>query len=136
MNRLEQEITTLKNRLDEIEWNLVLSNESNYEAVRNQEQMEHRINNLEESNEDLGKKVMMLREDVVLIGEYLNNAITRINDLHRCLNELADKDLWCNEKMGVSDDDDDDDDEFDLDDCSEKIDLELHEMKNNDSMNN
>ena len=138
MDRLEREITTLKNRFEEIEWNLLLSNESNNEVVRNQEQMEHRLNNLEESHEDLEKKVTMVQEDVGLIREYLNNAITRINDLHRCLDEWADKDLRCNEKMFVSDDDDDDDDddEFDLTDCSEKITLEIQQMKDNDSMNN
>ena len=136
MDRLEREITTLKNRFEEIEWNLLLSNESNNEVVRNQEQMEHRLNNLEESHEDLEKKVTMVQEDIGLIREYLNNAITRINDLHRCLDEWVDKDLRCNEKMFVSDDDDDDDDEFDLTDCSEKITLEVQQMKDNDSMNN
>ena len=135
MDRLEREITMLKNRFEEIEWSLLLSNETNSEVVRNQEQMEHRLNNLEESHEDLEKKVTMVMEDVELIREYLNNAITRINDLHRCLDELVDKDLRCYEKMFVSDDDDDDDD-FDLTDCSEKIDLEVQQMKDNNIMNN
>ena len=136
MDRLEREITTLKNRFEEIEWHLLLSNESNNEVVRNQEQMEHRLNNLEESHEDLEKKVTMVLEDVELIREYMNNAITRINDLHQCLGKLADKDLQCNETMFVSDDDDDDDDEFDMTDCSERITLEIQQLKDNDSLNN
>ena len=129
MNRLEREIITLKDRLSQIEWNLLSCNTSNDEVVRNQEQMEHRLNNLEESTEGLGKKVAMLQEDVGLISEYLNNAITRINDLHRWLDEWVDKDLRCNEKMCASDDDNDDDEEFDLDDCSEKIELEVQQLK-------
>ena len=127
MNRLEREITTLKDRLGQIELNLLLCNTSNDEVVRNQEQMEHRLNNFEESTEDFGKKVAMLQEDVGLIHEYLNNAITRINDLHQCLNERVNKDLRCYEKMSASDDDDDD--EFDLDDCSKKIELEVQQLK-------
>ena len=138
MNRMEREITTLKNRLQEIELCLILSNERNNEVVRNQEQVEHRLNNLEDLHEDLEKRVTMLQEDVGLIREYLNGAITRINDLHRCLDEWTDKDLRCDEKMGVSDDDDDDDDEFDLSDYDEKIDLEvakIQQMEDNDCMN-
>ena len=131
MNRMEREITTLKNRLEEIECSLILSNAINNEVVRNEEQVEHRLNNLEELHEGLEKRVTMLQEDVGMIREYLNNAITRINDLHRCLDEWTDKDLWCSEKMDSSD-------EFDLDDYSEKITLEvvkLKQMEDNDSMN-
>ena len=43
MNRLEREISTLKNRLNEIEWNLMMSNESNVKVEREQEQLEHRV---------------------------------------------------------------------------------------------
>ena len=133
MDRLEREITTMKNRFEENECSLILFNARNNEVVRNQEQQEHRLSNLEESHEDLQKKVTMVQEDVVMIREYLNNAITRINDLHRWLDECSGKDLWCSEKMDSSDDDDD---EFDLDDCSEKIELEIQQMKDKDSTNN
>ena len=129
MNRLVPEITTIKNRLQEIELCLMLSNERNNEVVRNQEQVEHRLNNLEDLYEDLEKRVTMLQEDVGLIHEYLNGTITRVNDLHRCLNELD------NEKIAV---DDDDDDEFDMSDYDEKIDLEvakIQQMGDNDCMN-
>ena len=68
----------------------------------------------------------MMQEDVGRICKYLNNAITRINDLHQYLNEWSNNTLLCDEKMGASDDDDD---EFDLDDCSKKIELELLQMK-------
>ena len=124
MNRLEREIKTLKDRLGQIEFNLLSCNTCNDEVVRNQEQMEHRLNNVEELTEDLGKKVAMLQEDVELISEYLNNAITRINDLHQCLNDQVNKDLRCYEKMSDSDDD-----EFDLDDCSKKIELEVQQLE-------
>ena len=127
MNRLEQEITKLKDRLDQIESNLLLCCTNNDEVVRNQEPMEHTLYNVEELAEDLVKKVEMLREDVVVTGEYLNNAISRINCLHQCLNELLNKDLRCNEKMSTSDDDDDD--EFDLDDCSERIESEAQQLE-------
>ena len=134
MNRLGQEISTLKNRLEEIECSLILSNASNNEVARNEEQMEHRLSNLEELCEGMEKMVTCLQEDVGLIREYLNNAITRINDLHRCIDE-ANKDLWCSETMGSSDDDDG---EFDLDDYNEKISLEavkLQQTEDNDCIN-
>ena len=137
MNRLEPEITTIKNRLQEIEWCLILSNERNDEVVRNQEQVEHRLNNLEDLYEELEKKVTMLQEDVGLIHEYLNGTITRVNDLHRCLDEWTDKDLRCDEKLTVNDDDDNDD-EFDLSDYDEKLDLEVaktQQMEDNACMN-
>ena len=132
MNKLKGELTTLKNRLEEIESCLVLSNERNDEVVRNQEQIEHRLHNLEELHEDLRKMVTVLHEDVGLIGEYLNGVITRVNDLHRCLNEWGDKVSRCDEKSDVNDNDDDDD-EFDLDDYNEKIDVEVARI--NDCMN-
>ena len=103
---------------EEIECGLILSNASN-----NEEQMEHRLSNLEELCEGMEKMVTCLQTDVGMIHEYLNNAITRINDLHRCLNECVDKDLMCNEKMRASDD------EFDLDDCSERIELKVQQLK-------
>ena len=136
MYRLEREIKTLKDRLGQIESNLQLCYTSNDDVTRNQEQIEHRLNNVEETTKDLVKKVEMLREDVVVTGEYLNNAITRINDLHQCLNKLLDKDLKCNEKMCSSDDESDLDDEFDLDDCSERIELEVQRLEKTMPYNN
>ena len=114
MARLEQEIATLKNRLGEIEWDLQLYNICNDEVIKNQEQMEHRLHNIEESHKDMGEKISLIQKDVGQICEYLNNAIARINDLHQCLN------LLCDEKMDGSNDDDDDDAEFNLDGCSKK----------------
>ena len=116
MNRLEREITTLKNKLQNLECYLLLSNERNTELVKNQEQIEHRVNNLEEL-------CKALQEDVSLIADYVNATITRVSDLHGCLNVLGDKDLRCHETMDASDDDNDD--EFDLDDYDDKIALEV-----------
>ena len=131
MNKLKGELTTLKNKLQEIESCLILSNERNDKVVRNQEQVEHRLHNLEELHEDLRKTVKMLHEDVGLVGEYLNTVITRVNDLHRCLNEWGDKVSRCDD----DDDNDDDDDEFDLSDYDEKIDIEVARMRDNDCLN-
>ena len=108
LNRLEPEIEELKNKVNDLESCLIMSNVRVNEEEKNEEQLEHRVNNIEDSNDDLNKKVIMLQHDITLLGEYLNTAITRINLLHECLNKAMDKDLRCYEYMVSSDDDDND----------------------------
>ena len=122
MYRLEREIKTLKDKLGQIESNLQLCYTSSDDVGKNQEQLEHRLHNVEETTKDLVKKVELLREDVVMTGEYLNNAITRINDLHKCLNMI------CNGG------DESDTDEFDLDDCSKEIEQEIQRLEKNNTL--
>ena len=136
LNRLEPEIETLKNRVQEIESCLIVSNVRENEAEKNEEQLEHRVNNVEDLHNDLEKRVIMLQQDVRLLQEYLNAAITRINVLHGCLNEYIDKDLRCDEKLVVSDDDDDG--ELEFIDYSNKIDQEvvkIQQMRDNPEQN-
>ena len=109
LNKLEPEIKELKNKVNDLESCLIVSNVRVNEEEKNGEQLEHRVNNIEDSHDDLKKKVIMLQQDVTQLGEYLNTAITRINLLHECLNKAIDKDLRCYEYMVSSDDDDDND---------------------------
>ena len=106
LNRFEPEIEKLKNKVEHIETCLILSNVRENDAEKYNEQLEHRVNNAEDSHKDLEKMVIMLNQDVKQIQEYVNGAITRINELHECLNKCLNKDLWCNEKLVISDDDD------------------------------
>ena len=70
------------------------------------------------SDEGLEHRVKMIEYDVKVLHEYLDAAITRINELHKCLNSLTDKDLWCDELPYISDDDDE---EFDFSDYGDKV---------------
>ena len=115
MDRLENEIKTVKDRLSQIEPMLLMLHGNVKDVDRNEEQIEHRLYVTEESSEHLGKRVAVLEEYVGMIYEHVNGAIVRINTLHQCLKELTNEDLQCDEKIK------DKDDEFDLDDMNEKI---------------
>ena len=125
MNRLEPEILALRDSIQEIQACLIVSDEREKEVEKNQEQLEHRMTVLEDSSalsdEGLEHRVKMIEYDVKVLHEHLNAAITRINELHKCLNSLADKDLWCDEQLDVSDDDE----EFDFSDYSDKVTEEI-----------
>ena len=130
MNRLELEILALGNRVQEIQACLIVSDERGKEAENNQEQLEHRVAVLEDSSalkqEDLEHRVTMIEHDLRVLHDHLNVAITRINELHKCLDCLIDKDLWCDEKLDVSDE------EFDLTDYSEKVDKKIARVQQMD----
>ena len=115
MNRLENEIKTVKDRLSQIEPMLLMLHGNVENVDRNQEQIEHQLYVTEESSEDLGKRVAVLEKYVGIIYEHVNGAIERINTLHQCLKELTKEDLECHETLKDSDD------EFDFDDIDEKI---------------
>ena len=123
MDRLENEIKTVKDRLSQIEPVLLMLHGNVKDVDRNQEQIEHRLYVTEESSEDLGKRVTVLEEYVGMIHAYVNGAIVRINTLHQCLKELTNEDLQCDEKIKDSDD------EFDLDDMNEKFETEAKRLK-------
>ena len=115
MDRLENEIKTVKDRLNQIEPVLVMCYGDVKDVDRNQEQIEHRLSVNKESSEGLEKRIAVLEEYVGIIYKYVNDAIVRVNTLHECLKELTYKDLQCHETLKDSDD------EFDLDNMDEKI---------------
>ena len=127
MNRLEPEIIALRDSIQEIQSCLIVSIERGKEGEKNQEQLQDRVALLEDSsvlqNEGLEHRVKMIEHDVKLLHEHLNGAITRINDLHKWLDRLTDKDLRCDEKLDVSDE------EFNLSDYSDKVDQEIERMQ-------
>ena len=127
MNRLEPEIIALKDSIKEIQAYLIVSDERGKEAEKNQEQLEHRVSVLEDlcvlTVEGIEQRVKFIEQNVEILDKNLTAAITRINDLHKCLKSLANKDLRCEEEL------DDSDEEFDLSDYSDKVDQEIARME-------
>ena len=127
MNRLEPEIIALKDSIKEIQACLIVSDERGKEAENNQEQLEHRVSVLEDlcvlTVEGIEQRVKFIEQNVEILDKNLTAAITRINDLHKCLKSFANKDLRCEEEL------DDSDEEFDLSDYSDKVDQEIARME-------
>ena len=127
MNRLEPEIIALKDSIKEIQACLIVSDERGNEAEKNQEQLEHRVSVLEDlcvlTVEGIEQRVKFIEQNVEILDKNLTAAITRINDLHKCLKSFANKDLRCEEEL------DDSDEEFDLLDYSDKVDQEIARME-------
>ena len=127
MNRLEPEIIALKDSIKEIQACLIVSDERGKEAEKNQEQLEHRVSVLEDlcvlTVEGIEQRVKFIEQNVEILDKNLTAAITRINDLHKCLKSFANKDLRCEEEL------DDSDEEFDLSDYSDKVDQEIARME-------
>ena len=123
MNRLEPEMIVLRHHIQEIQSSLIISDERGKEAEKNQEQLEHRVSVLEDicvlAVEGIEQRVKFVEQNVEILNKHLNDAITRINVLHKCLKSLTNNDLRCKEEL------DDSDEEFDFSDYSDKIDEEI-----------
>ena len=103
LNRLEPKIIVLGHVVEEIKSTL-----TGFDGI--EDKVEDRLAVVE-------GKVDKIQDHLHLLVDTINVILKRLN-----------KNLPCDEKMGISDDDDDDD-EFDLDDCSEKIELEVQQLK-------
>ena len=127
MNRLEPEIIALKDSIKEIQACLIVSHERGKEAEKNQEALEHRVSVLEDicvlAVEGIEQRVKFVEQNVEILDKNMTAAITRINDLHKCLKSLANNDLRCKEELDNSDE------EFDLSDYDDKIDEEITRVK-------
>ena len=92
----------------------MVSDERGKEVEKTQEQLEHRVAVLEDlcvlAVEGIEQRVQFAEQNVEILNKNLNDAITRINMLHKCLKDLTDKDLRC-----------DDDEEFDFSDYDDKV---------------
>ena len=120
LNRLEPKIIVLGHAVEEIKSTL-----TSFDARAQV------VDGIEDKVED---RLAVVEGKVDKIQDHLHLLVDTINVILKRLN----KNLRCDEKMGVSDDDDDDDDEFDLSDYDEKIDLEvakIQQMEDNDCMN-
>ena len=129
MNRLEPEILTLRDSVRAIEACLIINDERGKDVEKTQEQLEHRVSVLEDlcalTVEGLEQRVQLAEQNVEILNKNLNDAITRINELHKWLNSFTDKDLRCYEKLDDSVDGDGNDDEFDFSDYDDKVTEEI-----------
>ena len=100
MNKLRKEIKGIKTRLNEIEPSLVMCCMSANDVGKTQEYVEHRL----EVNENLDERIQVLENYMKTLHKYLNETITRVNEIQMYLNELRDEDLLCHEKLEDSDD--------------------------------
>ena len=121
MDRLENEIKSVKDRVSQMKPMLLVLHRSVIDMDRNQEHIEHRVSVSEESSTGLEKRLAVLEEYVNNMCQHLNGAVERINTLHQYLKELT-KDLECDETIPNSDE------EFDLEDMDEGFETEA---KNN-----
>ena len=132
LNRLEPEIIVLGRAIQDVQSGLIDSDARAKEADETQEQLEYRVTLLEdlmksdarakegvEGEERLEYRVTLIEDKVELLHKHLNAAFDRINDIHKWVDTLTDKDLRCHEEMVLSDE------EFDFSDYSDKIDEEI-----------
>ena len=112
MDRLENEIKSVKDRVGQMKPMLLVLHRSVIDMDRNQERLEHLVSISKESATDLEKRLTVLAEYVHNMGQHLNGAIERINSLHQGLKELS-TDLEYDETVSNSDE------EFDLEDKNE-----------------
>ena len=94
LNRLEPQINVISHTIQHVQSSLIESDVRAKEAAEAEERLEYRVN--------------LIEDKVELIYEHLNTAIKRINDLHKWIDTLTDKDLRCHEEFDFSDLSDDD----------------------------
>ena len=94
LNRVEPWINVISDTVQDVQMSLIESDVGAKEAAEAQERLEDRVN--------------LIEDEVKLLQEHLNTAIKRINDLHKWIDTLTDKDLRCHEEFDFSDLSDDD----------------------------
>ena len=100
MDKLKKEIKSIKNTLNTIEPALVICHANIKDVERTQEYVENRLS----ANENLEERITRLEEYIDVVYKHLNITITRVNTIHRYLNEREYQDLQCHEKMENTDD--------------------------------
>ena len=110
INRLEPEMIVLRQRIQEIQSSLIISNEWENEAEKNHDQLEHTVSVLEDlcaiKLKGIEQRVELVEKNVEMLHKYLNN-----------------EDLRCKEELNDSDE------EFDFTDFSYKIDEEIKRVE-------
>ena len=89
LNRLEPQINVISHTIQDVQSSLIESDVWAKEAAEAEERLEYRVN--------------LIEDKVELLHEHLNTAIERINDLHKWIDTLTDKDLRCHEEFDFSD---------------------------------
>ena len=104
MDTLENEIKIVKDNVSQMKPMLLVLHRSVIDVDRNQECLEHEVFVCKQCSTDLEKRLCALEEYVNAMGQNLNGAIDRINDLHQTLEELK-NDLEYDEEFGLEDKD-------------------------------
>ena len=89
LNTLEPRINVISNTLQDVKLSLHGTNA--------------RVRDVTAAEERLEDRVDFIEEQVELIKEHLNKTIKRINDIHKWVDTLIDKDLYCHEEFDFSD---------------------------------
>ena len=107
MDKLENEIKTVKDRVSQMKPMLLVLHRSVIDVDRNQESLEHQVSICKQGSTTLEKRLCALKKYVDDMGQHLNGAIERINDLHQALKKDLEYDEMsiCDEEIGLEDKD-------------------------------
>ena len=88
MDKLENEIKAVKDRVTQMKPMLLVLHRSVIDVDRNQESLEHQVSICKQDSTTLEKRLCALEKYVDDMTELLNGAIDRIIDLHQALKEI------------------------------------------------
>ena len=88
MDKLENEIKTIKDRVSQMKPMLLVLHKSVIDVDRNQESLEHQVSTCKQDSTTQEIRLRALEKYVDDMREVLNGAIDRINDLHQALKEI------------------------------------------------
>ena len=108
MNKLKNEIETVKKRIGETRRELLAVLRCVIKLDKHHEGIEHQIFTLQENYTWMDKRLTGLEEYIHGMADHLNGAIERINAIHMYLKEQEEQSLKCNEVLINSDEEFDD----------------------------